>query len=375
MSVELSDEQVLLRDSVQRYARDYTFESRRELMASAAGFGGQHWRAFADMGWLAAPFSEGDGGLGGGAVEACLVMEGMGQALMLEPYLASVVLCGTLLADVGTKGQKETYLEPLMAGHRQMALAFAEPQSGYDLSDCATRVTEQSDGFRLSGRKSVVFHGGEADTLIVAGRTRGMRAEQDGISLFLVPRDAAGVSMTAYPTMDGLRAADVVLEETYVDRGNLLGELHGGWAPLDLAIDHGISAVVAEAVGAMNAVFDLTAEYLKTRKQFGRPLSTNQALQHRMVDMHIAIEEARAMMLYGAYSLSLSDGSARRKALSAAKIHVGKAARLVGQEAVQLHGAIGVTDEASVSHYFKRLTMIDIAFGNVAWHERRFAAH
>jgi alkylation response protein AidB-like acyl-CoA dehydrogenase len=365
-----------MRESVERFFRDsYSFDKRSARLKSTPGFDPAIWQQFADFGWLAAPFSEDDGGIGGGAAEAAIVMEGIGRNLALEPYLPSVVLAGGLVATLGTSEQKNGYLPQLMDGSLRLALAFAEPQSRYNLADCVTTARAQDNGFVLNGRKSVVLGGAAADAFVVVARARGEQRQADGISLFLVPRDACGLSIKAYPTMDGLRACELELDNVQVGASSVLGALHESFAPLERAIDNGIAAIAAEAVGAMSALFDMTLDYLKTREQFGRPLAANQALQHRMVDMYIALEESKTLVAYGIRSLDNSDGSARKRALSAVKIQIGRAARLIGQEAVQLHGAMGVTDECPVSHYFKRLTMIDVTFANVSWHEQRFAAN
>jgi alkylation response protein AidB-like acyl-CoA dehydrogenase len=376
MILDLNPEQKLMRESVERFFREnYTFDRRKAVLQSPCGFDPAIWQHFADFGWLAAPFSEDDGGIGGGVTEAAIVMEGIGRNLALEPYLPSVVLAGGLLAALGTTAQKSDYLQRLVDGSLMMALAFVEPQSRYDLADCLTTARLHGDGFVLDGRKSVVLGGADAGAFIVVARSQGGPRHAHGISLFIVPRDTTGVSTTPYPTIDGLRACELTLDGVHVAAASLLGPLHESIAPLERAIDTGIAAIASEAVGAMSALFDLTLDYLKTREQFGRPLGANQALQHRMVDMHIALEETRALAGYGIRSLANSDCKARKKALSALKIQTGRAARLIGQEGVQLHGAMGVTDECPVSHYFKRLTMIDVAFGNVSWHEQRFAAN
>lgn len=374
MALALNPEQKLLQASVERFFRDeYPFEKRRQILAAPPGFDAAVWQQFADFGWLAAPFPEEDGGIGGGLKEAVIVMEGVGRSLAVEPYMPNVVLAGGLLSLLGNDRQK-SLLQDMMEGRRRLALAFAEPQSRYVLHDCATLATRKREGFVLDGRKSVVLGGATADTVIVVARTAGEQRDMHGLSLFLVPSDAEGVSVRAYPTIDGLQACDLLLEQVYLQESCLLGSLHEGLAPIESVVDAGIAAISAEAVGAMSALFDLTLDYLKTRKQFGRTLGSNQALQHRMVDMHIALEETKALLGHGINCLDQPASEMRTKALSALKIQAGRAGRMMGQEAVQMHGAIGVTDECPVSHYFKRLTMIDLTFGNVSWHEQRFAA-
>jgi len=372
MNLDLNPEQRMLHESVERFFRDdYTFEKRGAALASPARFDAKVWQRFAEFGWLAAPFSEEDAGIGGSMQEAAMVMEGIGRSLATEPYLPNVVLAGGLLAALGTVQQKASLLQPMMDGALMLALAFTEPQSRYRLSDCATSAERQDGGFVINGHKCVVLGGSCAQTFIVAARTAGAQLDRHGISLFVVPGDTPGVSVRPYPTIDGMSAADLVLQSVRLPQSALLGTLHEGLEPLEKSIDSGIVAIAFEAVGAMSALLELTLEYLKTRTQFGHPLGANQALQHRMVDMHIALEETRALAGHALHRLD-EEPRLRRKAVSALKIQTGRASRLIGQEAVQMHGAMGVTAESPVSHYFKRLTMIDTVFGNVSWHEQQF---
>jgi alkylation response protein AidB-like acyl-CoA dehydrogenase len=374
MTWTLTPEQSMLRDSAERYFReDYTFEKRRAVIGAAVGIDSKAWQQFAEFGWLAAPFSEADGGIGGGPVEAAIMMEAIGRSLVLEPYLPSVILCGGLLAALGSDKQKQDWLHPIQAGTSVVALAFAEPQSRYDLNDCMSTAQEQDGGYVLNGHKAVVLGGANISGYIVSARTRGGRQSADGISLFLVPSGSEGLGATPYPTIDGSSACELRMQNVRVGHGALLGNAHAAADALEKVIDAGTAAIAAEAVGAMAALLDLTLDYVRTRQQFGRPLGANQALQHRLVDMHIALEEARVLVVHATGSLEAGDAASRGKAVSAAKIQAGKAGRLIGQEAVQMHGAMGVTDDSPVSHYFKRLTAIDICFGNVSWHEQRFA--
>ncbi|WP_334189197.1 acyl-CoA dehydrogenase family protein [Noviherbaspirillum sp.] len=374
MTWTLTPEQSMLRDSAERYFREhYTFEKRRAALGAATGAADKAWQQFAGFGWLAAPFAEADGGIGGGPVEAAIMMEAIGRSLVLEPYLPSVILCGGLLAALGSDTQKRDWLQPLQEGTSTLALAFAEPQSRYDLHDCVSTAQAHDGGYLLNGHKAVVLGGANASGYIVLARTRGERRSADGLSLFLLPRGAEGIGMIPYPTIDGSNACELRLENVRAGHGALLGNLHAAADALEKVIDAGAAAIAAEAVGAMAALLDLTLDYVRTRQQFGRPLGANQALQHRLVDMHIALEETRALVTHATGSLETGDAVSRGKAVSAAKIQAGKAGRLIGQEAVQMHGAMGVTDESPVSHYFKRLTAIDVCFGNVSWHEQRFA--
>ncbi|WP_194714928.1 acyl-CoA dehydrogenase family protein [Noviherbaspirillum soli] len=374
MTWELTPEQSMLRDSAERYFREhYPFEKRRAAPGSQAGADSASWGRFAEFGWLAAPFPESDGGMGGGPVEAAIIMEGIGASLAPEPYLPAVVLCGGLLAALGDDTQKQSWLQPLLEGASLPALAFAEPQSRYDLHDCLASARERDGRYSLNGHKAVVLGGAGATAYIVVARTRGAQRASDGLSLFVVPRAADGLAVIPYPTIDGLNACELRLQDVLVEHAALLGPVHRGAAALNKIIDAGAVAVAAEALGAMTSLFKLTLDYVKTRQQFGRPLSSNQALQHRLVDMHIALEETRAVVAHAVRCADSDDAVTRGKAVSAAKIQAGKTGRLIGQEAVQMHGAMGVTDESPVSHYFKRLTMIDVCFGNVSWHEQRYA--
>ncbi|GGC72622.1 acyl-CoA dehydrogenase family protein [Chelatococcus reniformis] len=373
MDLEYSTEQSLLRDSVERFVRDdYAFQARQKILANG-GFSAPHWTTFAELGWLGIPFAEEDGGFGGSAVDLAVIMEGVGRGLVLEPFLPTI-MAGGLIAAAASSAQKQAWLTPLIAGECKLAVAFAEPQSRYDLADCTTRAAATGAGWRLEGRKCVVVGGKIADAFIVVARTSGDRRDRTGLSLFLVPADADGLTVRRYDTNDGQGAADLELAGVALGPDALLGPDGAALDPLERAVDGATAAVAAEAVGAMAALCDATLAYLKVRKQFGKPLGSNQALQHRMVDMVIALEEARSAALAASLSMTEDDAAARSRAISLAKIEIGRTATKVGQEAVQLHGAMGVTDELDVGHYFKRLTIIATSFGNADWHIRRVAA-
>jgi alkylation response protein AidB-like acyl-CoA dehydrogenase len=375
MDLQYSPEQLQLRESVERFVRDeYDFARRRKLSQTPAGYDEACWQRYADFGWLAVPFSEDDGGIGGDATDVGIVMEGVGRGLLLEPYLANVVLAGGMLAALGTPQQKEQWLAPMMAGQTKLALAFAEPGSRYELSSQATRATREGGQFLVDGSKCLVYGGAEADAFVVIVRSSGAQGDRAGLTALVVPADARGLSVKRYAMHDGNRAADVSLQAVSVDAAGLLGREAEAFDALEAVVDRGIAALASEAVGAMGALVDMTLDYLKTRSQFGRPIGTNQALQHRMVDMYIALDEARSMALYGALMVGEPDAAARRKALSATKIEIDRTGKLVGQEAVQLHGAMGVTEELAVGHYFKRLSMIATTFGDMSWHLQRHAA-
>ena len=368
MDFDLTEEQRLLKESVDRLVDDRygDFEKRQGYRKEPAGYSSVQWQTMAELGLLGLPFDEADGGFGGGAIETLIVMEAIGRGLAVEPYFASVVLCGTALKAVGA-AQREAILPGLIAGEQVLAFAHSEQQARYDLFDVATTARREGDGWVLDGRKSVVLHGDHAGLLLVSARTAGERRDRDGISLFLVPGDALGVTRRGYATQDGLRGADITFEHVRADA--LLGEEGKALPVIELVADTAIAALCAEAVGAMEAAHLLTLDYLRQRQQFGVAIGSFQALQHRAAEMLVALEQARSMALYAAMMLS-APAAERRVALSAAKVLVSQSAEKIGQEAVQLHGGIGMTEEYKVGHYFKRLTMIAALFGDADFHLR-----
>lgn len=372
MNLAYTEEQKLLADSVSRYVeKEYGFEARKKWRDSELGWSRDNWRRFAELGWLAAPFAESDGGLGGGPVEAAIVMEGVGKGLVVEPYLAGIVLAGSLLAAAG----RRDVLEKVLAGEAHAALAYVERQARYDLADVETTAQRQGGGFVLKGRKGVVFNAHAADWFIVPARTAGGARERQGITLFLVPKGAKGLSLRPYRTIDGQRAAEVALDGVAVGgEPSLAGELDRGLPLLEAAIDRAAAAACAEAAAIMNLMTWTTRDYLKTRHQFGVPLASFQALQHRAADMFVLAEQATGMAYMAAVKVASRDPAQRARAVSAAKAWIGRAGRKVGQEAIQMHGGMGMTDELPITHYFRRLTMIDTQFGDAAWHKKRFAA-
>jgi alkylation response protein AidB-like acyl-CoA dehydrogenase len=373
MDFDLTKEQEQLADTVQRFvAREYGFEARKAIRKSADGFSREVWAKLAELGLLGLLVPEEYGGLGFGAIETLLAMNGIGRGLLLEPYLPSAILATVLLRELGSAGQKETLLPQLAAGELIAVPAHGEAEARYDLQRVATSAKRDGDGFVITGRKAVVLHASSANLLLVSARTSGKPADEAGISLFLVPRDAGGVSLETYPTLDGQRASDVVLREVRVPRASLLGPEGGALPGLSSAWEVGIAALCAEAVGALQAVFDATVEYAKTRKQFGVPIGKFQALQHRMVDMLMHVEQARSMSYLAAVRVSEKDAALRARDLSAAKVVVGQACRFVGQQAVQLHGGMGMTDEFHVSHSFKRLSILELSLGDTAHHLENF---
>jgi alkylation response protein AidB-like acyl-CoA dehydrogenase len=366
MDFKLSDEQQQLRDTLARFVqKDYTFDKRKAILKSAEGYSREAWRQLAEMGLTALGLPEEHGGLAGTAVDTMVVMEVFGRGLVVEPYLATVVLGAGLVAAAGSAKQQAAILPKVASGELLLALAHFETDSRYEIGHVATKAKKQNDGYVLNGAKTVVLHGAQAGTLIVSARTAGEERDAKGISLFLVDRKAAGLTVRDNPTHDGQRAAELTLKNV---RGELLGKEGQGAALVEAALARGIAALCAEAVGNMAALVELTLSYIKTRKQFGVPIGSFQVLQHRMADMLMQVEQARSMMLLAAAKADSDDVADRRRAIAAAKTLIGQAGRFVGQQAVQLHGGIGVTDEASVSHYFKRLTLINATFGDADHH-------
>jgi len=374
MDFRLTEEQLALQETLRRYiGKHYDFEQRRSLARSPLGYSAQAWAQYAELGLLGLPFPEEFGGLGGSGVDIMAVMELIGQGLLLEPYVSTVVVCGGLLRDAANRTLKETLLPQIAAGNLKIALAAYEAAGRYALAHVATRAVRDSSGWRLTGRKSVVLDAPSADCFLVSARGSGTLTDREGICLFVVRRDAPGLTLQAYPTQSGGRAADLQLQDVPVDDDALIGAPGRALAAIERAVDEGIAALCAEAMGIVAALNEATLNYLKTRKQFGTAIGSFQALQHRMVDMYIAAEQTRSMAIIAALQAGSSDPTARRRAISGAKAYIGHAARFVGQQAVQLHGAMGVVDELNVGHYFKRLTMIDMTFGDADHHLARFS--
>jgi len=375
MDFSFSDEQALLKDSLERFVQQqYAFSARQKLVKTELGYSADHWRTFAELGWLGVAVPEADGGYGGGPIETMLVMEQFGRGLVVEPYVPTVVLVGGMLAAAGKAAQKRQYLGALIEGKLQGACAFAEPQSRFNLADVTTTAQKIGDGYVLNGHKAVVLNGPSADLLVVSARTAGTQRRASGITLFLVEADTTGISRRDYPTVDALRASEIRLENVVVPRTAVLGRVGKGLDVLTEAIDYATLAIGAEAVGCMEVLYKATVEYCKTREQFGQPIGKFQVLQHRMVDMFMEYEQSKSLMFMAAMRLAEGYGAQAQKAVSAFKVQVGKSGRFVGQNAVQLHGGMGMTDELNIGHYFKRLTMIDTLFGNVDFHLKRFGA-
>jgi len=365
MDFTFKEEQQQFADALRRWLeKDYSFEARKKIIHSDSGVSEQAWATLVELGMLALPVPEEQGGFNGSAVDMMAVMQELGRGLVVEPYFATVLGAQFLKLAGGHEGM----LELIAAGGLKLACALGEQHSRYALND--VQATATSDG-RISGRKTVALHGGQAGAFIVSARSSGGQCDTAGISLYVVPREAAGVLVTDYRTIDGQRAATVEFEGA---QGKLLGTEGAGWPVLEAATDYGAALLCAEAIGAMDAIFAATLEYLKTRQQFGAPIGKFQALQHRMADMFIHLEQARSLAMLAAVKADSQDGEERRRVVSAAKVRVGQAARFVGQQAVQLHGGMGVTDELPAAHYFKRLAMIELTLGDADHHLERFIA-
>jgi pimeloyl-CoA dehydrogenase small subunit len=372
MDFDLSEEQRLLKESVEGLLKtSYDFEQRKKYRAEKGGWSRSQWHKFAEQGLLGLPFSEDDGGFGAGAVETMIVMEALGRALVLEPYLATVVIGGGFLRRGGSAAQKAAYLPHIIDGTRTLAFAQLEKNSRYDLFDVSTSARKKADGFVISGEKFVVLNGEAADTLIVTARTTGGQRDRAGIGVFLVPALAKGVSIKGYPTQDGLHAADITFTGVEVGAEALIGEGDDALPLIEAVVDDARIALCAEAVGLMDESLKTTVEYLKTRTQFGVPIGTFQVLQHRAADMFVAVEQARSMAMFATMASDIDDARERSTAVAAAKVQIGKSLKFVGEQSIQLHGGIGMTMEARIGHYFKRLTMIENTFGDSDYHLRR----
>jgi pimeloyl-CoA dehydrogenase small subunit len=372
MDFDLSEEQRLLKESVDGLlTSSYDFDSRKKYGKEKGGWSRSVWAKLAEQGLLGLPFSEDDGGFGAGAVETMIVMEALGKALLLEPYLATVVLGGGFLRRGGSAEQKAAHIPGIIDGSKTLAFAQLEKNSRYDLNDVATSAKKKGDGWMIDGEKFVVLNGESADTLVVTARTKGGQRDTGGIGVFLVPGNAKGVSKKGYPTQDGLHAADITFTGVEVGTEAAIGDPEGGLALIEQVVDDARIAMCAEAVGAMDESLKSTVEYLKTRTQFGVPIGSFQVLQHRAADMFVAVEQARSMSMFATMAADFDDPKARANAVAAAKVQIGRSGKFIGQQAIQLHGGIGMTMEAKIGHYFKRLTMIENTFGDTDYHLRR----
>jgi pimeloyl-CoA dehydrogenase small subunit len=374
MDFDYSDEQRLLKDSVDRLLADrYAFDQRKNHLKEPGGWSAAMWAQYAELGLLGLPFAEEYGGFGGGAVEIMLVMEAFGRALVAEPYLATVVLGGTALRLGGSEAQKSAILPAIAEGSMKLAFAHGERQARYDVTDVMTTAKKSGSGWVLDGAKSVVTHGDCADKLIVSARTSGERDDADGITLFLVDATANGVARRGYATRDEQRAAEISLSAVQVSQDDVLGDVDNGLALIERIIEAGIAATAAESVGAMEALHAMTLEYSRTREQFGKPIGSNQVVQHRLAEMLMSLEQGRSMAMLAAMMLDEADPAERAHNIAMAKVGVGQAGRFVSQNAVQLHGGIGMTEELAVGHYFRRCMVIERLFGDSAHYLAKLA--
>ena len=373
MDFSFTEEQRMLADTVGRYIdQEYTFEARKQTLKHPRESFEQHWTQFAELGLLGVNIPQEYGGLGGEAVESLIVMEAFGRGLVVEPYLATAIGATTLIRQAGSDVQKEAMLTAIIAGNLRIALALHEPDKRYDLSPQSTTASPDGNGFVLNGTKTVVL-GGNAEQLILAARTGDKSDDESGVTLFCVPCNAAGFEIEEFPNLDGQRSAEIRLRAVHVPADAVLGEVGKGYLVLERVVDRIVAALCAEAVGAMVRLFEMTIQYLKTRKQFGQPLGSLQALQHRAVELLTLVERSRSMALFAASRANNADPAERRRAVSAAKAFIGRASRRLVKEAIQMHGGIGMTEEMSVSHYARRLLCIDLTLGDAAYHTTRFA--
>jgi pimeloyl-CoA dehydrogenase small subunit len=372
MDFDLSEEQRLLKESVDGLlGNSYDFDARKKYMAEKGGWSKAVWGKFAEQGLLGLPFAEDDGGFGAGAIETVIVMEALGKALLLEPYLATVVIGGGFLRRGGSAAQKAAYIPAIIDGSKTFAFAQLEKNSRYDLGDVSTSAKKKGDGWVIDGEKFVVLNGENADVLIVTARTKGGQRDANGIGVFLVPGDAKGVAKKGYPTQDGLHAADITFTGVEVGADAAIGDPENALPLIEAVVDDARIALCAEAVGLMDESLKATVEYLKTRTQFGVPIGSFQVLQHRAADMFVAVEQARSMAMFATMASDFEEPRERATAVSAAKVQIGKSLKFVGEQSIQLHGGIGMTMEAKIGHYFKRLTMIENTFGDTDYHLRR----
>ena len=378
MNFEFSEEQTMIKDSVSRFVREqYDFDTRRGIIESDDGISREFWSMFAELGWLSVPFAEEYGGFGGTVIDIAAVMEEMGKGIVIEPYVSTVVVFGGLLSASTNSALKEAVIPSIIEGACLGSFAYMEPQSRYEMSDVSTTATASGDGYTLNGVKTVVANGGTANRFIVSARTSGDQFDRSGISLFLVDSTAPGVEVKAYKMMDGQSAATLTLTDVAVDQSQLLNSVGEGMDLIEQVMPQILIGLSAEALGIMATLNTLTVDYSKTRQQFGTPISSFQVLQHRMVDTFMACEQSKSMLYRGlceskSVSEGETDGSALAKTVHALKATVARYGKTIGEEAIQLHGGIGMTDELNIGHYVKRLMMINTAFGDGDYHQKKF---
>jgi|TARA_B100000809_G_C15121732_1_gene524558 alkylation response protein AidB-like acyl-CoA dehydrogenase len=375
MNFELSDEQKMIQQSVERFVQDnYDLNTRISLSSNNLGYSNDYWKSMAELGWLGLPFDESDGGFGGNQIDVLVIMEQFGKGLVLEPYLASVVMGGGALKKGGTESLKKEILPGLVDGTKQLSFAYAEQQSRFDLEDVITSARKEKDTFILNGQKSMVQNAETADHIVIAARTSGGQIDENGITLFLVDANSEGLSMDNFPTVDGLRASEITLKNVSVNADRVVGNVDEGFEILQSVANDAILALSAEAVGAMEVLYKDTVEYTQQREQFDHPMSEFQVLQHRMVDMFMEYEQCKSM-LYRATMESVQDPKAAQRTIHGLKHLIGKSGLFVGENAVQLHGGMGVTEELRIGHFFKRLLVIDSMFGNADHHLQKFTTY
>ena len=374
MNFELSDEQRMIQQNVERFVEDnYDLNTRVALSSKSPGFSTEYWQSMAELGWLGLPFEEEDGGFGGNQIDVLVVMEQFGRGLVLEPYLASIVMGGGALKRGGSEALKREMLPGVIEGSLQLAFAYAEMQSRFDLDDVMTSARKEGENFILNGQKSMVQNAETADQIVVTARTSGGQVGQQGITLFLIAADAEGLSRDNFPTVDGLRASEITLENVSVGAEKILGKVDQGFNILQSVANDAMLALGAEAVGAMEVLYKDTVDYTQQREQFDHPLSEFQVLQHRMVDKFMEYEQCKSL-LYRATMETIQDPEAAQRTIHALMHLIGKSGLFIGENAVQLHGGMGMTEELRIGHYFKRLLAIDATLGNADYHLQKFTA-
>jgi len=372
MNFELSEEQKMIQQSVERFVQEnYDLPKRVEISSKDPGYSQEYWGSMAELGWLGLPFEEKDGGFGGNQIDTLVIMEQFGKGLVLEPFIANVVLGGGAIQLGGCEELKKEMLPGLIEGSKQMTLAYAEQQSRFDLEDVATSARKEGDKFIINGQKSMVLNAESADHIVVVTRTTGGQVDEEGITLFLVDSDMKGLEIQNFPTVDGLRASEITFDNVEVSSERMIGEQDKGFDILRTVSNNAILALCAEAVGAMEILYKDTVEYTQQREQFDHPLSDFQVLQHRMVDMFMEYEQCKSL-LFRATMETIQDPEMAQRTIHALKHLIGKSGIFVGENAVQLHGGMGVTEELRIGHFFKRLLVIDSQFGNADFHLDKF---
>ena len=374
MNFELSEEQKMIQQSVERFVQEnYDLSNRIKISSENPGFSKEYWSSMAELGWLGLAFSEEDGGFGGNQIDTLVLMEQFGKGLVLEPFLANVVLGGGSIKRGASQEIKDSIIPSLIDGSLQITLAYAEEQSRFDIEDVATAAREENGGFIINGKKSMVLNAESADKIVIVARTSGSQVDEEGISLFVVDADAEGIEKENFPTVDGLRASEIIFKDVKVEATSLIGEKDKGFSILQAVVNDAILALAAEAVGAMEVLYKDTVEYTQQREQFDHPLSDFQVLQHRMVDMFMEYEQCKSL-LFRATMETVQDPSLSQRTVHALKHLIGKSGIFVGESAVQLHGGMGVTEELRIGHFFKRLLVIDSQFGNADFHLDKFTS-